>query len=386
MKRSDFFIRLTIVVFFLAVVSYIGVSIYNAVINTYITTVALSISVENSYPAQGYIVRSETVIKEGGDTAIPIVNEGEKVASGQAVAVEYTSSEALANASEIRDLRLRIAKLETPGASADKARSDSVTALAAAVHCGDLSRLDELSLNIETYIFEENAPPEKELPALQARLAFLESRSTGMRTIYAPVSGVFSHVVDGFEHIEPKMITDIHPESLINLFAAPSPASGAGKLITEFKWYYAAIMDSGDAAHLSVGRKLNLQFSGAYNEGVQMLIESTGWRSGGQCIVLFSCDRSVHDITQFRSLRADVVFDVVSGIRVPKEAIHLDDNGATFVYLQTGARAERVNVEILHDTGESYLVRDGAETGSPLRAGATIIVKANKLFDGKIVA
>jgi hypothetical protein len=36
-------------------------------------------------------------------------------------------------------------------------------------------------------------------------------------------------------------------------------------------------------------------------------------------------------------------------------------------------------------TGDSYLVRDGAESGTPLRAGSTIIVKANDLYDGKVV-
>jgi len=84
-------------------------------------------------------------------------------------------------------------------------------------------------------------------------------------------------------------------------------------------------------------------------------------------------------------VHADIVFDVISGLRIPREAIHLDDDGTIFIYLLTGARAERVNVEILLESGENYLVRDGLETGSPLRSGSTIIVRANDLFDGKVV-
>lgn len=103
------------------------------------------------------------------------------------------------------------------------------------------------------------------------------------------------------------------------------------------------------------------------------------------CVVLFSSDRGVHDIASLRGLRADVVFDVISGIRVPKEAIHIED-GVTYVFLQTGVRAERVRVEILLESGDSYLVRDGAASGTPLRAGSTIIVRANNLYHGKIVA
>jgi multidrug efflux pump subunit AcrA (membrane-fusion protein) len=386
MKRSDFFIRLMTAVLFLAVASYAGVSIYNSVINTFETTLAISYAIEESFPAYGYIVRSETVLTGAGDAVMPTVREGERVASGQTVAVEYLSREALETASQLRALNLRIARLEAPGASADATRLDSVIALSNAVHSGDLSRLDELSLSIETYIFTGNSAPEAELSVLQAQLSALERRSAGVRTISAPVSGFFSQVVDGFEHIGPGALSELSPTGLTELFVSPSGVYGAGKLVTGFKWYYAAVMDAGEAARLPIGRQITLQFSGVFSAGVTMLVESVGRRDEGRCVVVFSSDRSIHDVVSLRSLRADIVYDVISGIRVPKEAIHLDDNGTTHIFLQTGVRAERVNVDILLVSGDSYLVRDGAETGTPLRAGATIIVRANNLYHGKIVA
>ena len=251
---------------------------------------------------------------------------------------------------------------------------------------GDLRRLDELSLNIQTLIFDGGSASETGLPALKARLETLERRLEGVRTVHAPASGTFSHVVDGFEHIGPGRLSDISPAELTELFSAPAGATGIGKLVTEFKWYYAAVMSDEDATRLSTGRRIPVQFSGAFNAAVDMLVESVGKQEDGFSVVVFSSDRRMHDVTPLRQLRADIVFDVVTGIRVPKEAIHLDDDGRTFIYLQTGVRAERANVDILLESGDSYLVRDGAETGTHLRAGATIIVKANKLFDGKVVA
>ena len=386
MKRSDFYIRLTTGVLFLAVASYIGVYIYNAAINTYVTTAAIKYSIEELLPARGYIIRTETVIPGAGDTVLPIVGEGEKVASGQAVAVEYSSRGALETASEIRALRLKISRLEASGTISESARLQSVLALSSAVNKGDLRSLDELSLNIETFIFTGGDASEDDLPALKTRLETLERRSEGMRTIHAPVSGVFSQTIDGFEHIGPRTLSGINPSALEDLFISGYAVSGSGKLVTEFTWYYAAIMDDKDATLLSAGRQITVQFSGAYNTGVQMLIESVGRRTDGRCVVVFSCDRSVGDVTQLRDLRAEIVYDTVSGIRIPKEALHLDDDGTPFIYLQTGVRAERVNVIILREYGDNYLVRDGVEAGTPLREGATIIVKANKLFDGKIVA
>jgi multidrug efflux pump subunit AcrA (membrane-fusion protein) len=386
MKRSDLFIRLTTAVLFLAVASYIGVYIYNAVLNPYEVTVAISYDFEETLPAFGYIVRTETVIVDSGISVMPIVREGEKVASGQAVAVEYMSREALETASELRALRLIIAKLEAPGGIAEASRLNSVMALSTAVQGGDLSRLDELSLDIETYIFASASNSAAELPALRARLETLEARRAGMRTISAPVSGVFSQVVDGQEFIEPRDIMDITPSRLAELFRARASVTGAGKLVTEFKWYYSAVMDAGDAVRLREGRSVTVHFSGAYNQAVEMQVERVGRREDGKSVVLFSSDRGVHDIVSLRELRAEVVFGVVSGIRVPKGAIHLDDDGTTFIFLQTGVRAERVNVEILQIYGDSYIVRDGAEAGTPLRAGSTIIVRANNLYHNKIVA
>ena len=386
MKRSDFFIRLTTAVLFLAVASYIGVSIYNAVINTYVTITAASFTVEETFSAQGYLVRNETVITDGGDAVLPVVSEGEKVGTGQTVAVEYLSRDALETASELHELRLRVAKLEATGEIVESTRRESVLALSRAVHRGDLSMLDELALDVETYIFADASGSAAQLPALQARLESLERRSAGVRTIQAPVSGVFTHIIDGFEHVRPTDLAGITPGGLAGLFNSPYGTFGAGKLITQFKWYYAATMDADEASALTEGQRITVQFLGAYRESVIMLVESIGRHEDDMCVVVFSTDRGVHNVASLRYARAEVIYNVVSGIRVPKEAIHLDDDGTTFIFLQTGVRAERVNVEILQIYGDSYIVRDGAEAGTPLRAGSTIIVRANNLYHNKIVA
>ena len=388
MKRSDFYIRITTAVLFFAVVSYIGVYIYNATLNIYETTTALNYTIEVTIPVQGYIVRTETVLIDAGNIVLPIVGEGEKVALGQAVAVEYTGGEALEAASEIHALRLMIAQQEAPASTAvaETTRRECVMNLSRAVQRGELGMLDELALSIENNVFIESVAQRVDLAAMKARLAELESRSYGARTVYAPVSGTFSQVIDGFEHIGPDALIDIIPEGLPELFSNPSRVSGAGKLVTEFKWYYIAVMEAADAARLSDGRRVAMQFSGAHVALMEMDVERVGRQYDDECAVLFSSTRNIHDFAPLRQLRADIVFGVVNGIRVPKEAIHLDEDAVTFVYIQTGARAERVNVEILIESGENYLVRDGAETGTHLRAGSTIIVKANNLFNGKIVS
>ena len=313
MKRSDFFIRLTTGLLFLAVTSYIGIYVYNALTNTYTTTTAISYAVEETLPAQGYIVRTETVVDDVGSAVLPIVGEGVKVAAGQPIAVEYTNTEALEIASEIRSLTMRIAQLETSGNAGDTASYDAVRELSVAVHSRDLRRLDEISLNIEANVFEVK----EDLAELKRRLADLEKRNIGARTITAHVSGTFSHIVDGFEHITPELVYEVTPTQLHDSFKAPHSIHGAGKLITEFTWYYVAVMSHEDAAQLSVGQVKAIQFFGAYQTEVRMLVENVGIPEGGSCVVLFSSDRGIHDVAPLRALHADVVFEVITGIRVP---------------------------------------------------------------------
>jgi hypothetical protein len=381
MKRSDFFIRLTTGVIFLAVACYIGVYLYNYFVNIYTTTRAVRYSIVETLPAHGFIVRTETVLEDSSVAILPTVSEGEKVAAGQVIAVEYLSIDALERASEIRSLRLKIAQLESLRADSDTASFNAIVELSTAVNSNDLRRLDELALNVETSIFTTDT----DISELRSRLEYLEQSNVGTRTITAHVSGTFSHNVDGFEHIETSMLYYMSPSMLQEQFGMPIEAFGTGKLITEFKWYFAAIMDDEDAFSLSTGQNKIVQFYGAYNAEVEMRVEHISRREDGLCVVLFSSDRGLHEITALRTMRADIVYGVVTGLRVPKEAIHLDDDLNTFVFLQTSGQAERVDVEIIETIGDSYIVRDGLETNSPLRVDSIIIVRARDLYHGKVV-
>jgi len=381
MKRSDFFIKLTTAVLLLAIVAYIGVFLYNTFLNVFDTTEAFSYTIEETLDSQGYIVRTETVLSEAGINAHPIVSEGERVAAGQVVAVEYFSREALATADEIRTLRLQIAQAEAQRNLGDIEGFGAIMDLSRAVNLRDFDRLDEISLTVEANIFMRDV----DISQIHRRLEFLESQQLNARDITSPYSGTFSQVVDGFEHINPDMLSNLVPSELQSFFQSPTPSAGSGKVVTAFKWYYAAVMSNTDSAFLSIGDRRIVRFYGNFNAEIEMVVESLGRREDGYTVVLFSTDRGVHEITSLRSIRANIVANTITGIRVPREALHLDDDGTTYIFLQTAGFAERVDVEILEEAGDSFLVRDGIEAGTPLRVGSIIIVRANNLYHGRVV-
>ncbi len=408
MRRNDFVIKLMSVVLFVAIAAYIGFYIFDKANRTLVTAPAVRYTTEDSGSAEGYIVRSETILSGGGGAVTLIAAEGEKLASGQAVAVRYEGESALERASEIRSLQLVIREAEEDAAITDEQRKaaaqSGVFALSDAVQHKNLGELEDLKLGIGKTIFTSSIEriTDADLAVLSDRLTRLLDENDGTHTIYSPVSGIFSHIVDGYEHVEPDMLADLTPSSLEPLFSGTqSPDTEAlGKLITGIKWYYAAVMDEQDAeklraladkastGQLSGGPVATMKFTKTYNAKLDMIIESISPEEGGKCVVIFSAKRGISDMTTLRRLTAQIEFNTTTGLLVPREAVYFEADekeDKPYIFLLTGLQAEKVSIDILSETGENYIVKDGTENGTVLREGSTIIVEADELYDGKVV-
>ena len=86
----------------------------------------------------------------------------------------------------------------------------------------------------------------------------------------------------------------------------------------------------------------------------------------------------------FIAIAADVVFISYSGLRVPKEAVRVQ-NGQVGVYVVEGNAAAWKPIVILHDNGESYVVELDKSSTDNLWPGDEIIVGARNLYEGKVV-
>ena len=73
----------------------------------------------------------------------------------------------------------------------------------------------------------------------------------------------------------------------------------------------------------------------------------------GEVAVVFACNNALADTLAMRKATADVVYSEHTGLRVPLKAVHMDDDGQTFVYA--------------------------------LRAGNDIVVSGKGLSDGRVI-
>ena len=419
MRESTFTTRVMIAILCLGVVAYVAAVFYRNWEEPLVTTYAYTYTHDEGMEATGLFVRQETVLSgASGGYVDHILSEGEKAAAGQAVALLYSDPSALTTRQSIRALSAEIEQLEyalaTGTQTTDVSRLDaqvlsSITALRGLAARGDLTSLEDYTLNLRTLVFKrdyaygDTAAAGQLKQLIEDRQAQLQRLGSSLdqvsRTVYAPASGVFSGSVDGWEDaVSPDGLDELTAESLSALLAR-KPASqtdAVGKLITDSTWYFAALLPGTDTG-LREGRTYTLSFSGDYYGQIPMRLERVALE-GDQTLAIFSCRSHLSETTLLRVQTVDVVIRRLEGIRVPRKALRIetetvtDDGGVTRevnhykVYTVIRSQSWGQEVEVLYTDDDFYLVRPIDENASGrLRAGDEVILSSSGIYDGKVV-
>ena len=396
MKRTDTVTIIIALVLFLAVAAYAGVYAYGALTDQTVTAEAAVTSVSAEGTASGIVVRSESVLQSTEPYIDISVPEGAKVAAGGTIATAMSSRTGLERAARIHELELEIARVsaavEEISSAQDLTARDAqpraaVLELTGCVARRELDRLDAAALNLRCLTFDESESSQAELDALRAELSSLRgSSSSDTSFLTADRSGVFSTAVDGYEHLGPEDLTGLTPQGVAELVQSQGEASeGAyGKLVTDYRWYFAAVMSDADAANLTVGGYANLDFGRYYGYGVCALVQSVSPGHNGSTAVVFMCDTALADTLAMREVSASVVFDEYNGIRVPTEALRTDEDGSEYVWVITAMQLERKDVTVIY-SGEDFCVVEREAAPNALREGNEIVVSGSDLYEGKIM-
>ena len=204
--------------------------------------------------------------------------------------------------------------------------------------------------------------------------------------IEAPSAGIFTRTTDGFESTSSSEVTSISVSGLKDLMHQSSePEEGAyGKIIRSFTWHFLALVNSDTAQRLSDGASVSLSFPRYYSGLIPATVLSISKEDGGNCAVVFSTKYALSETMAMRHATAEIIFSQSNGLKVPVSAMHVDDDGNSFVYCLTAKTVERKQVEILTSNKEYYLVKQDTSS-SALHEGDTLITAGKNLFDGKVL-
>lgn len=426
MKQGSLNARIIMLLLLGAILLTIGVSAWNSLREIYPTVLAYTYTVSDSMEATGFLVRQESVLTGQGGTVELLPDEGEKVSRGETVALFYQSDDGLTQRQTLQQLLLEQEQLEyalaQAGGSSDSAQlstrvADAIADLRGAASSGDLTGLESQTLELKSLIYKHSYTFNQEGDSTAALQASLDEVNTQIQTLTAQASqstsrvtasqsGVFSGLVDGYESlITPDMLDSITPSQLEQLArqAPTENTSAIGKLITNSTWYFACTLPEEDAERLVEGRTITVRFSRDWSGEVDMEVERLSDPEDGKVLVVLSADKFLSDTTLLRRQTVELVFDTVSGIRLPKEALRVEQQtvtdpdteeekqvSVTGVYALVGQRAEFKEVTVLAEEDDYILVK-AASTETPtqekkaLRAGDKIIISSGELYDGKVI-
>ena len=426
MKNSSLGMKILMTAVTLALLAYFGIQGYRYFADPLTTTLAYSYQVEESITLSGCVVRQEQVLPDDGGGLLRLQREeGERVGRGGAVASVYADQASLDRQAEISALEARAEQLQyaqnAAGSSEVSRKLDTqimqnileyrrclaADRLAKAETYG--SQLRALVLKRD-YTYAGNEDLSGQLESLQSQLKELKAQAAGsVRTITAPVSGLYSAVVDGYESVlTPESLAELTPSQLSAVRADSSVKSNVGKLILGDSWYYAAVVSAADAKELleksdelrAAGKSLTLRFAKNVERDLAVTVTHVGAEENGRCVVILEGKSYLSQLTLLRQQSAQVIWDSVEGIRVPKEALRIDTRTAqkedgtseetrvTGLYCVVGMEARFKPVEVLYNGSGFLLVRANAPEDREslrLRPGDEVIITANDLYDGKVV-
>ncbi|MEA4955652.1 MAG: HlyD family efflux transporter periplasmic adaptor subunit [Pseudoflavonifractor sp.] len=407
MKQGTVLNRIVMLLFLAAILLYFGGAAWRSFREPYPTVQAYSYQVDDTAETTGYLVRQEQVLTGTGGVVRVLPAEGEKVAAGATVAMLYADQDSVersnrleALTAEAKQMSAAIAGTEEQGQTGQGA-TETVAALRAAVEAGDFTHLESQTLTLRSAVYQQMqryGSTEELSAALASTQQEIETLKTqtaqAIDRITVSQSGIFSGEVDGYEEIlTPAMMESLTPTALDTLKdrAVSTDPAALGKLITDNKWYFVCPLDEAVAGRLTEGGTVTARFSRDWSGEVKMTVERIGAPENGRTAVILSSCSFLSDVTLLRRQTVDLVFSNRSGIRVPTQAVRMEE-GVTGVYVQVGIKAEFKPVEILAQGEDYYLVQPkqeenaaAAQQKKALRAGDLIIVASREIWDGKVV-
>lgn len=418
MKNSSFGTKCLLLAVTLGVLAYFGIQGLQYLGDPLTTTLAYNYQVEEGMDLSGYVVRREQVLADEASGLLRLQrSEGEKVGAGGTVALVYADQTSLDRQREIDELSGRIEQLQFAQEASlgsevslklDAQIMRSLLDYRAELAAGRLDNAEEHETELKSlvlkrdYTYSDTEDLSGQIAELQSQLKELKAQAaSSVRAVKAPVSGVYSAVVDGYETVlTPGLLADMTPSQLNAVQADETLTSQTGKLILGDNWYYAVTMSADQAKALrDSGGTMTLRFAKGVEQDQTVTLYAVGPEEQGRVVVTFRGEYNMAQVTLLRRQSAQLIWRTVAGIRVPNEALRaantkVDQEGnrttveSLGVYCVVGMEARFKPVEVLYSGDGFVLVRSTAasdQEGLRLRPGDEIIISAKDLYDGKVV-
>lgn len=408
-RNRTFWSKVALFALFAIVVIYTAYHLISLFLSEDVRTIVSGVTTEKiTVGGDGYVFRDETVLRSQNSGAVDyLVDDGSKVAVGQALANVYQSGGGEQAQGLISVLDRQIAVLEecakANSVTSDlsqlrKIANDTYFTISRLITSGQAGELDYqiekmmLTLSKISVITNGNASVNEMLEELEkTRDGMLVGDFEEMRSTE---SGYFYSTVDGYEDVfSTEALENLTPEAFRELAGKVSEGKvylsrTCGKLASDKQWNFVLPIAEKDAEKLNEGESYNLNFPEKNNTTLPMKLEKKiEDKEEKKILLVFSCTRLPENFTIERCMTAQIERSSISGIYVPKTAVK-KENGVYGVYVLRGSVAHFRLIEIIYEGSDYFIVEernDGDGKYYYLGSNELIITNGKNLFDGRIL-
>lgn len=407
-KNKFNFRRLGVIIFMIIMLSIV---LWQIMVNKTETQTAVKVTVNDSFMSNGWFFRNEVMVQgTTGDTVKHIVQGGEKVQKNAALAVVYTNASALENSQKISVLDDQIELLEsaaqmiTNGSDSVKIESmitNKIAELSSEMQQSSVSGMESSVTELRNLCLRRAIDSVDKETLLEQAQSLTSERNylqqqigNSSITIASPASGFFSEVVDGFESkLTISSLDTMTASELENLDPSKITTTSSdtlGKVVQDFRWYFAMSVPKENVEDLSVGDSLLLRFAQVSSDIQVSVHDIRKQKNDENALLIVSGMEITPEILSMRYQSVEVIKEIYTGIQVPKNAVRIqtdsEGNSIQGVFILPDSISRFKPIEVLYETGNYYIVKQGTTTqNTGLVVGDRIIVKGRDLEDLKVV-
>lgn len=368
---------MVVLLIMLIVISFIVYKIIMLIINPTATFMVEEGSIYQEETTTGYIIRDEEIVKGKNykNGMEQIMSEGEKVAKNEPIFRYYSSGEEELE-KKISDLDKKIDEAMQKEEESSNIPNGDISSLEQQItekidvlyKETDMKKIKEYKKDVDEYINKKSRIVGDYSPAGSYLKKLIDERSkyenelnNGVEKINAPVSGIVSYKIDGYEEIlSPDKFNTINKELLedINIKTGQIIATSdeSGKIISDFNFYIACILSSESSKDAEVGDSIKLRFYSGRE--IPTKIEYIS-KEDNDRIIIFKVNQDVQDLISYRKISLDIIWWSDSGKKIPNESIAKEQKGENeipYVIRTRDGYSDKIYVKILRTNNKYSIV------------------------------
>lgn len=371
-----------LIILLIITLSYIGIVIFNLIKNPTDTFIIENGNLYLEEKADGYILREEVIVQGESykNGIVKIKNEGEKVAKDDPI-FRYKSGneDELIKKIEELDVKIQEALKNETNIYSPVLENQIQEKINSIYGINNYSEIKILKEEINKLILKKAEVVGELSPAgsyiknlIEERSSYEKELNSNAEYITAPMSGIVSYKIDGYEDFfSSKNIDYLNKELLENIDIRTGQliesSNEKAKIVNNYQCYIAAIIDSDEAKNAKIGDRVSLEFLNL--PAIEATIEKIFEEEIGTRVIVFKINYDVEKLLDARKISVNIIWWSKSGLKVPNSAIITEDDKNYIIRNKAGYK-EKVLIKVLKQN-ENYTIIENYTTEELRKLGYT---------------